>query len=119
VNLNDRYVGTDGSISSTSRPSNILEIDPVTDEYKVIFGHKEGQVFSSSSRGSVELMPNGRLFIVEYPWGRVFYTGAGGHVIWEYINRYDADQVAAITDAAIYPTSYFNVPDWSCAALDD
>jgi hypothetical protein len=35
-------------------------------------------------------------------------------VVWEYLNRYDADDVAEIGEARRYSADYFHVKDWSC-----
>ena len=32
----------------------------------------------------------------------------------EYINRYDEDEIAELTEARLYPADFFDVPDWSC-----
>lgn len=99
---------------STPRVSNIMEIDPVSDEHRVIYGGTSGQEMLSILRGKHELTRNGDLLVTEFEGGRVFETDATGRRIWEYVNRYDSDEVAEITEARIYPADYFNVSDWSC-----
>ena len=103
-------------VSSISAPSvtNILEIDPASDEHRIIYGGRRGQEILSIIKGKVELTPNGGLLVTECQSGRVFETDAAGRVIWEYINRYDSDEVAEIGEARIYPVSYFKISDWSC-----
>ena len=54
------------------------------------------------------------MLVNEFDAGRVFETDITGRIIWEYINRYDSDEVAEVNEARIYPASYFNVSDWSC-----
>jgi hypothetical protein len=70
-------------------------------------------------RGKHELTARGGLLITEFEGGRVFETDPSGRTIWEYINRYDADEVAEITEARIYPADYFTVSDWSCGGPAD
>ena len=65
-------------------------------------------------RGKHEPTRKGGLLVTEFEGGRVFETDASGRIIWEYINRYDEDEVAEITEARIYPANYFRVSDWSC-----
>ena len=65
-------------------------------------------------RGKHQFLSGGRLLITEHEGGRVFEVNKEGRIIWEYINRYDSDEVAEITDARIYTADYFNVSDWSC-----
>ena len=91
-----------------------MEIDPVSDEYRVIYGGVSGQEMLSIIRGKHELTVNGGLLVTESEGGRVFETDATGRIIWEYINRYDSDEVAEINEARIYPADYFRVSDWSC-----
>jgi len=54
--------------------------------------------------------------ITESEGGRVFEVDPEGRIVWEFINRYDSDEVAEITEARIYPESYFtfNVDEWPC-----
>lgn len=65
-------------------------------------------------RGKLELTENDGLLVTEFEGGRAFETDATGHIIWEYMNRYDSDEVAEITEARLYEANYFSVPDWSC-----
>jgi hypothetical protein len=101
------------------RVSNILEIDPTTDEHRRVYGGVKAQAMLSVIRGKHELTARGGLLITEFEGGRVFETDAAGRTIWQYINRYDEDEVAEITEARIYPADYFTVSDWSCAAPAD
>ena len=65
-------------------------------------------------RGKHEVTASGGLLITEFDGGRVFETDSAGRTVWEYVNRYDAEDVAEITEARVYPASYFNVSDWAC-----
>lgn len=64
-------------------------------------------------RGKHELTEKGGWFITEFEGGRVFETDKDGNIVWEYINRYDEDEVAEISEARVYPKSYFTVTDWT------
>ena len=46
--------------------------------------------------------------------GRALQIDASGKVVWEYINRFNDDYVLKITEARLYPESYFTVTDWTC-----
>jgi hypothetical protein len=94
--------------------SNILEFNPATGAHRVIFGNGKTHEMLSVIRGKLELTENGGLLVTEFEGGRVFETDTAGQIIWEYINRYDSDEVAEISEARIYQASYFSVPDWSC-----
>ena len=100
----------------TPRVSNILAVNPTTGASTVLFGQKNVQEMLSVTRGKVDLTPGGGLLVTEFDGGRVFETDATGRIVWEYINRYDADEVSEITEARRYPANYFTVSDWNCHA---
>jgi len=105
---------TDQTPVTAPRVSNVGEVDPVTRTYRVLFGGTKGQELLSVIRGKVDATSTGGLVITEFEGGRVLETGAGGNVLWEFVNHYDADTVAEITEAHVYPAGYFDVTDWSC-----
>jgi hypothetical protein len=96
------------------RVSNIVLMDPATREWEVAYGGREGQEFLTVLRGKHEALPGGGFLVTEFEAGRVFEVDAEGRLVWEYINRYDDDRVLEITEARLYPSSYFTVPDWNC-----
>ncbi len=98
------------------RASNIVEIDPASGEVETIYGGEEGQEMLTIVRGKVELTPRGGLLVTEFEGGRVFETDAEGNLVWEYINRYSAEEVAEVTEARAYPAGYFDVASWACGA---
>ena len=106
--------GPDVSAPDIPRVSNVMEVNPATGERRIIYGSKKGQELLSVIRGKVELTPHDGVLITEFEGGRVFETDAAGNVIWEYINRYNSEEVAEIIEARIYPESYFSVSSWSC-----
>jgi hypothetical protein len=66
------------------------------------------------TRGKVDATPGDGLFITEFDGGRIFETDATGQIVWQYINRYDDDEVSEITEARLYAGDYFTVADWTC-----
>jgi hypothetical protein len=102
------------SYPTIPRSSNIIELDPTTDEYRIAYGGVKAQEMLSVIRGKHELTERGGLLITEFEGGRVFETDSDGRTIWQYVNRHDAEQVAEITEARIYQSDYFSVSDWSC-----
>ncbi|MEW5736365.1 MAG: arylsulfotransferase family protein [Thermodesulfobacteriota bacterium] len=92
--------------------SNIMEFDPATGECKIVYGAGESQKMLSVIRGKVEPSENGYL-ITEFEAGRAFEVDKDGKIVWEYINRYDDDNVVEITQARLYPEGYFKVADWA------
>ena len=97
------------------RVSNILEVDPATDEVRRVYGEVKGQELLTVIRGKHELTARGGLLVTEFEAGRVFETNSSGRVIWEYVNRFDENEVAELTEARVYPSDYFKVSNWSCA----
>ena len=104
----------DRSDLATPRISNIIQVDPATGLTEVVYGEREGQEFLSVIRGKHDLTPEGGILITEFEAGRAFEVDAQGRVVWEYVNRYDDEQVLEMTEARLYPSSYFTVDDWSC-----
>jgi len=88
--------------------SNIMKMNPVTGDYQIIYGAEPGQVMHTNIRGKHQVLPGNRLLITEHEGGRVFETDKNGRILWEFINRYDSDEIAEITEARIYPYRYFS-----------
>lgn len=99
-------------LSPLDNKSNILSINPKTGESKIIYGGKPNQDLFSLTMGKVDETSDGGLLITEAEGGRVLQTNANGEIIWEYVNRYDENHVAHITEARIYPSDYFSVQEW-------
>ncbi len=96
--------------------SNIISIDPATGSHEVAYGGKSDQQFLSIVRGKVDLTPQGGFLITEFEAGRALEVDSEGQLVWEYINRFNEEEVAEITEARLYPGEYFNVSDWACPA---
>jgi len=99
------------------RISNVLAMDPASGSHSVLYGSRPGQEMLSVIRGKVDLTPENELLITESDGGRVFQVDENGEIVWEYINRYDDDEVAEVTEARVYGPDYFSVTDWSCDRL--
>jgi len=114
---NNTYRMAPGDLSryaaTTRTSSQVVELNPTTSEYRVVFGSRESQPLLSVIRGKVERTARGVL-VAEFEGGRVFEADAGSRVIWEYVNRYDDDEVAEVTEARLYASDYFAVTNWSC-----
>ena len=104
----------DISSVNTPRVSNILAFDPKTNHTKVLYGGTKTQQLLSIIRGKQHATAGGGLFITEFEGGRAFETDSKGDIIWQYVNRYDEQHVAELTQASLYPNNYFTITDWSC-----
>ena len=94
--------------------SNIIAIDPVTRQTEVLFGQKPGQEMLTVIRGQHELLEDGGMLIIEFDAGRVLEVNAGGDIVWDYVNEYDDEFVGEVTNAAVYPSGYFEVEFSAC-----
>lgn len=94
--------------------SHIVRVEPVTRRYEVIFGAEEAQQMYTEIRGLHAMRPNGGVLAVESQRGRIIEADATGRIVWEYINRYDDDEIAILTEAIVYEDEYFNVSNWDC-----
>jgi hypothetical protein len=109
---NNRDGTNEGAILGSSK---IVEVDPTTNETRVVYGEKPSQFFYTERRGKHQNLPDGRVLITEAEAGRVFEVDAKGGIVWEYVNRFDETYSARISQAIAYPESYFTVADWSCS----
>ena len=94
--------------------ANIMEFDPKTKHYKIIYGMKDGQEMYSRLRGTVKYTPRGNIIITEAESGRILEIDKKGNIVWEYINRYDSNRVSILTESRVYPEDYFHLSNWSC-----
>jgi hypothetical protein len=94
--------------------TNIVALDPASNQSQVIYGGAKGQKLLSIIRGKVDVTASGGLLITEAQAGRVREVSASGALLWEYINRLDEDEIAEIGEARVYAPDYFTVSDWSC-----
>lgn len=98
---------------TTPRISNILAVNPQTDETRIIYGGEDHSLLSVI-RGKVDETYAGHYIITEFDGGRVFEIDRDGNITWQYINRYDEGHVTEVTEGRVYPKDYFKVQDWSC-----
>jgi hypothetical protein len=75
---------------------------------------REDQELLSIVRGKIDPTPRNGFLVTEFDGGRAFEIDQSKRIVWEYINRYSPQAVAEITEARLYPASYFTVQDWSC-----
>ena len=113
-NNNVYWPGPPSTEGSPEQRSTIQRLDPASRRVETVFGDREGEELLTVIRGKVELLDEGGLLITEFEGGRVIETDANGQIVWEYVNRYDEDRVAEISEARLYPEGYFTVQDWSC-----
>jgi Arylsulfotransferase (ASST) len=94
--------------------SRILAIDPVTREVQTLYEGSKEAPFFSNVKGKQQLLANGDLLIAEAEEGRAFEVTPDGRIVWSFINRFDDDRVAKITDAERYPENYADFAAQKC-----
>ncbi len=106
----------DGQYSDPAAPrvSNIMRVNPDTGVTDVVYGSRPGQELYSVIRGKLQVLADGGFFITEFEGGRAVQVDGEGAIVWEYLNKYDAEHVGEITEARIYSKDYFTVSTWSC-----
>ncbi len=94
--------------------SRILSIDPGTGGNRVLYGSDDKNTFYSQFRGKHQLLDNGNILIAETDGGRAFEVTAGGQMVWEFVNGWDAETVGWVMGATRYPDSYAAIADIGC-----
>ncbi len=102
----------DQTVLSTPRTTNIMAVDPSSGDTEVVFGDAPGQEMLSVVRGDHQLLDDGGMLITEFDAGRVLEVDADGQIVWSYVNAYDDQHVAEVTNAALHPAGWFRT-DWS------
>ena len=96
------------------RRSNIVILDPRTRAHRTFPETTVKGGLHSVMRGKIDPTGDGGFLITEFEAGRVLELDRSGNVTWEYINRYNSEFVAEITEAQLYRESDFAKGTWSC-----
>lgn len=99
--------------------SRILEVDPVTRNIRVVYEGSDDRMFFSSQMGRQQPLPNGNVLASEPDGGRLFEIDQRGEIVWEYINRWSEDKVAAVTQARRLDENFFQELPASCENVTD
>lgn len=101
----------EGSLFGGSR---ILIIDPQSTAVEVEYIGTEEHPFYTTLMGAHQTLPNGNVLITESFAGRAFEVTPNGEIVWEYINRWDEDEVALLDQATRYPVHYKEFATEAC-----
>lgn len=115
----DPEILSDGRISVFNNnyeigTSNVMALDPVTREPRILYGDDPKETFYSGLGGRQRQLPNGNILVTSTVEGRMFEIDGSGIVVWEYVNGFDENHVAGLLDGLYYPESYFYSRDWHC-----
>ena len=94
----------DGLAAARHGGSRIVEIDPATYATEVLFAGKGLNDFYTSRLGELEVLGNGNLLLTEAEAGRCLEVTRQGKVVWEFVNRWDANRVGMIFGASRFNT---------------
>jgi len=88
--------------------SRILEINPNTNSFNIMYEGSLINPFYTTLAGKQQILPNGNILIAHYEGGRVFEVDKNGEIVWTFITRYDEDEVYSVSDAIRIPKDYLN-----------
>jgi Arylsulfotransferase (ASST) len=109
--FDNRMDNAGGAVFGGSR---ILEVDPAAYQVDVVYEGEAGDAFYTDIMGKHQRLPNGNVLITESLAGRAFEVAEGGEVVWQYVNRWDEDEVAWISQATRYPADYAAFAEETC-----
>lgn len=70
--------------------SEVLEINPLTQEIVWRYGGSDESPFYTHWLGYVQRLPNGNTLVTESTQGRIFEVTTQGRIVWEYLNPHRA-----------------------------
>jgi hypothetical protein len=94
--------------------SRILDIDPVTETARTVYGSNKKNFFYSETQGNDQTLDNGDIMIVESLRGRIFEVAPNGDIVWSFVSNWNDDKVVIIDEATRYPPSYAAFAKQSC-----
>jgi hypothetical protein len=94
--------------------SRILSIDPASREHHDLFSSTEDVSFYTAFRGKHQVLDNGNILITETDAGRVFEVTPAGTIVWSYVNQWDEDEAAWLSEGTRYPGHYRTIGDRVC-----
>lgn len=106
IGLFDNRGEAENPRGSAYRASRILEIDPSSHMVKTLYASSEKNSLFTAIRGNQQFLPNGNILITEWVAGRVFEVTPAGKIAWQWIYRYDDDEVVQVSQAIRYDASY-------------
>ena len=95
--------------------SQIVVIDPKTNEWEVTLKGSDELPFYTWQRGTHQILPNGDILVTEPERGRVFMTDADGEPIWIREMVFDAEQNYIVTVALQVALDFFADDAFACA----
>jgi hypothetical protein len=87
--------------------SQIMTVDPKTNDVKIVFEGKHQGDFYTWRRGRHQALPNGNIMIAESEKGRAIEIDRRGEVVWRFENIYDAARNGLVNEALVLPSNFF------------
>ena len=109
--FDNRMDNTNGAVFGGSR---IIAMDPAAQDVRVRYEGNGDDRFYTDIMGKHQRLPNRNVLITESQAGRAFEVTESREIVWEYINRWDEDEVAWISEATRYPEEYAGFAEEPC-----
>lgn len=106
IGLFDNRGEAENPNGSGYRSSRILAIDPATHVVTTLFDSTRGTILFTAIRGNQQFLPNGNILVSEWVAGRVLEVTPQGKLAWQFIHRYDDDEVVQVSQALRYDATY-------------
>ncbi|GEM_PF-7001106 len=91
------------------RKSRIMEFDPITSQYKVLYSGQEDHPFYAPFCSMFQLLPHKHIFITSHHNGRMFEIDAQKNIVWEYFipirDKNDQNKTASVYAGKRYTKS--------------
>jgi hypothetical protein len=94
--------------------SSIVSVRPGEPGAATLFGGNGREPMFTHIRGKHQVLERGNILLTEFAAGRILEVDNSGEVVWELFNRFDAQDVAEVSQATRYPDAYFSVASWQC-----
>jgi hypothetical protein len=109
------FISGAGRSENGAPRSEVVEIDPLTQETLWSYAGDDERPLSSATAGSCQRLGNGNTLIAESDNGRAFEVTSEGAIVWEFINPYRAgpscELIASLIEVIRLPASFG--ADWS------
>ncbi len=96
------------------RASRLVAVDPGSGRVSVLYEGTLERPFFTDVMGKHQYLPNGNVLVTEATAGRAFEITPDGRTVWAFVNRFDTERTAWISQATRYPASYATFAAAAC-----
>jgi hypothetical protein len=95
-------------------PSQIVKIDPLSNETLTLFRGSEEIPFYTRMRGQHQVLENGNLLLTPANSGRTLEVTADGQLVWEFQNVFDERRNGVVSMAILVAEDFFSPDALTC-----